>query len=186
MAEHLAEVLVEFTAPVERGGQLYWPRALTRRADDGLWEGWLEFRADGNGEVVRTARETEQPGRDEVMYWATGLSATYLEGALDRALRPAPSRLPAEERLYVDSAPRAVPRGGAGLGTRVVLDPFTTYAEGEQLLRKQLHALARDHLHNIIEAYQLAGDRGDGWARAASDDALVERIVGGVRERLKR
>ena len=181
----MAELLVEFTVPVERGGQLYWPRALTRPAGDGLWEGWLEFRSDANDEVVRTARETEQPTRDDAMYWATGLSATYLEGALDRALRPAPQRLPAEERVFVDSAPRPVPRGGAGLGTRVVLDPFTTYAEGEQLLRKQLHALARDHLQNIIEAYQLAGDHGDGWVRSATDDQLVDRIVAGVRTRLK-
>lgn len=181
----MAEVLVEFTVPVERDGRLYWPRALTRKADDGLWEGWLEFATEGSDATLRTARETEQPSRDEVMYWATGLSATYLEGALDRALRPGPAELPAEERVFVDSAPRPSLRASPGPGTRVILDPFTTYAEGEGLLRRQLHALSRDHLRNIVEAYQLDGT-GDGWTRTASDDELAERIVEGVRARVKR
>ena len=181
----MSEVLVEFTVPVNREGRLYWPKALTRRAEDGLWEGWVEF-ATEQGDAVRTSRETEQPSRDEVMYWATGLSATYLEGALDRALRPVPARLPAEVRKFSDSAPRPPLRTAMPLSQRVVLDPFATYAEGEHLLRMQLRALSRGHLQNIVEAYQLDAGRGSGWARSAPDESLVACIVDGVRERLRR
>ena len=66
-------------------------------ADDGLWEGWLEFVLAGDEETVRTARETEQAERDDLDYWAQGLSATYLEGALERALRPLSSSSRAKE-----------------------------------------------------------------------------------------
>jgi hypothetical protein len=181
----MAEVLVEFTVPIERDGKLYWPKALTRQAEDGLWEGWVEFAVSGDGEALSTSRETEQPSRDEVMYWATGLSATYLEGALDRALRPMPARAPIPERKFVDSAPRPPLRTSVPLSPRPVLDPFAVYAEGEQLLRRQLHALSHDHLQNIVEAYQLDADREAGWVRTAPDAALVDRIVEGVRERLE-
>lgn len=37
----------------------------------------------------RTRRETTQPSRDALRYWATGLEPTYLQGALERALRAA-------------------------------------------------------------------------------------------------
>jgi hypothetical protein len=51
---------------------------------DGLWHGWLEFSAD-SGRVLRTGQETEQSTRDALVYWATGLEPTYLEGAFQRA-----------------------------------------------------------------------------------------------------
>ena len=58
-----------------------------READSGLWEGWIEFIPLADGTPVRSPRETTQPNRVDTLYWATGLSPTYLEGALDRALR---------------------------------------------------------------------------------------------------
>jgi hypothetical protein len=102
----MAEVLVSFTQPTRSPtGDLYYGRAVGRLAPDGLWEGWIEFALAGSEEVVITRRETEQPNRDDLKYWAQGLSAAYLEGALDRALRPAPVRLPAEKRQFSDSSP---------------------------------------------------------------------------------
>jgi hypothetical protein len=81
------EVLVRFTeATRSASGDLYWPRAVGGKAEDGLWDGWIEFVLDGDEEVVRTERETTQPNRFDLMYWAEGLSAVYLEGALARAL----------------------------------------------------------------------------------------------------
>lgn len=181
----MAEVLVEYTVPVKRVGVLYWPKALTRLAPDGLWEGWLEFTRDADSEVIRTSRETAQPRRDEVLYWATGLSTTYLEGALERALRPEPMRPVPPTRTFVDSEPRPRLQKTVQTPTRVVLDPFQAYAEGEQLLRRQLRALSHGHLQHIVEAYQLDGDHPRDWARTAPDDALVAAIVAGVRDRLK-
>lgn len=88
----MAEVLVTFTTPTKaRNGDLYYGRALGRLGHNGLWEGWIEFELAGSDELVRTGGETEQPNRADLEYWAQGLSATYLEGALDRALNPTPA-----------------------------------------------------------------------------------------------
>ena len=52
---------------------------------DGRWEGWLRFiPPDGRG-ILSTGRETTQPNRQALIYWATGLEPVYLEGALERA-----------------------------------------------------------------------------------------------------
>jgi hypothetical protein len=53
---------------------------------DGTWEGWLEFHpADANQPILVTERETSQPNRAALEYWAGGLEPVYLEGALARA-----------------------------------------------------------------------------------------------------
>jgi hypothetical protein len=49
------------------------------------WIGWLEFVPERGGVPLRTQRETSQPTREAVAYWALGLEAVYLEGALQRA-----------------------------------------------------------------------------------------------------
>lgn len=54
---------------------------------DGLWETWLEFRGLGRDVTLHTRRESEQPNRRAVLYWASGLQASYLDGALLRATR---------------------------------------------------------------------------------------------------
>ena len=51
-----------------------------------IWEGWIEFVTE-LGQRVVTDRETTQPSREAVAYWATGLEPVYLEGALQRAAR---------------------------------------------------------------------------------------------------
>ncbi len=54
---------------------------------DGLWETWLEFSGVGRDVSLRTRRESEQPDRRAVLYWASGLQPSYLDGALLRATR---------------------------------------------------------------------------------------------------
>ena len=82
----MAEVLVKFTEPVRGSdGTLYSAQACGGIAEDGLWEGWIEF--EGGGNAVRTGRETEQPNMADLTYWAQGLSMVYLEGALARATK---------------------------------------------------------------------------------------------------
>jgi len=54
---------------------------------DGNWEGWLEFRPESGEFSLRTGRETTQPDRNALVYWASGLEPIYLEGALERAIR---------------------------------------------------------------------------------------------------
>lgn len=88
----MSEILVKFDEPIPgSGGALYFAQAMTRRRDDSLWEGCLEFMPVGGGDSVRSGRETTQPNRNAVMYWAQGLTRVYLMGALERALAPTPS-----------------------------------------------------------------------------------------------
>jgi hypothetical protein len=67
-------------------------RACARAMGRGGWEGWLEF-VPADGPIVVTQRETTQSKLADVAYWAEGLEAIYLEGALHRALEtPAPAQ----------------------------------------------------------------------------------------------
>lgn len=52
----------------------------------GSWYGWLVFEPVNGGPTLRTDRETTQPERDDLEYWASGLEPIYLEGALGRAV----------------------------------------------------------------------------------------------------
>ena len=85
----MAEVLVSFDQPVRDELGEYHARAVGRLADDGMWEGWVEFTPiDGTTEVLVTGVESTQPERAHLEYWATGLTPVFLEGALARARRP--------------------------------------------------------------------------------------------------
>ena len=61
-------------------------RICGEKRTDGIWEGWIEFHpTDSNHPVLRTERETSQPNRTALEYWADGLEPVYLEGAFARA-----------------------------------------------------------------------------------------------------
>ena len=178
----MAEVLVEFDAAF-RGpdGRRYAPRACTRVTEDGRWEGWLEFSDLDTGDVIRSGRETTQPSRADTMYWATGLTRVYLEGALARALVPGRRA----ESAHVDIEPafdRPAPPFAPieVVGPRAVLDPFEVYAQGERVLRQELSALDLDHLHAIVRAYALGGGVA-GYSPVPA--VVVEYIVAEIRSR---
>lgn len=81
-----SELVQEYAGQLEgQGGSLYAARAFGERREDGNWEGWIEFQPAGGGQTLRTGRETTQPDRDALAYWASGLEPVYLEGALGRA-----------------------------------------------------------------------------------------------------
>jgi hypothetical protein len=88
-----AEVFLEYHALLSvDDGPVYRARACGGEARDGTnrWHGWIEFLPQGvpQGEgslVLHTARETTQPDRTCTVYWSTGLTQVYLEGALERA-----------------------------------------------------------------------------------------------------
>ena len=153
----MAEVLLEYPDVVtSESGINYRARACGTEAG-GTWQGWIEFVPVGDGEVIRSSRETTQPNRQDTLYWATGLTPVYLEGALRRALRPVARRVaPHPEPPYFDEP--AEPFSEMSNGTEAVLDPFSVYLKGEALLRRQLSALAGWHLVNIIRKYELSTD----------------------------
>lgn len=66
------------------GGEEYTAHAYGEERADGNWEGWLEFHS-ATGAVRRTNRETTQPNRAALAYWASGLEPIYLDGAFARA-----------------------------------------------------------------------------------------------------
>src|SRR5688572_19026716 len=158
--KQMAEVLVEFDAAFRGAdGARYAPRACARMADDGRWEGWIEFSDLETGAVVRSGRETTQPSRADSMYWATGLTRVYLEGSLARALagerRLEPPNIDVEPTFDGPAPDFRVPERVSPV--RAVLDPFEVFAQGERVLRQELSALDVDHLRAIVLAHGLDG-----------------------------
>lgn len=97
----MAETFAQFDAPVlDTRGVSYTTKVCGRERDDGLWEGWIEFENTLTGQTLRTFRETTQPNSQDMTYWASGLTAVYLEGALDRARAGAPVQVDASERAF--------------------------------------------------------------------------------------
>jgi hypothetical protein len=80
-------ILVKFDEPIpDDDGTSYFAQAAGRKRDDGLWEGWLEFtQLSEDAPSFTSGRETTQPNRADLEYWAQGLSQVYLQGALARA-----------------------------------------------------------------------------------------------------
>ncbi|HWW74673.1 MAG TPA: hypothetical protein VNZ44_04705 [Pyrinomonadaceae bacterium] len=83
----MAELIQTYTEVVrDARGVEFVASAHGGERDDGTWEGWIEFRSiAGEGDVRRTGRETTQPNRDALRYWASGLEHVFLEGAFARA-----------------------------------------------------------------------------------------------------
>jgi hypothetical protein len=176
----VAEVLVEYPdAVTSDSGKNYTARACGAPNGGGTWQGWIEFVPIGDGDPVRSARETTQPNRQDTLYWATGLTPVYLEGALRRALRPTvrPIATPPVPPLFDGPAEPFVIDGN---GVEAVLDPFSVYQKGEALLRRQLSALAGWHLVNIIRKYELSSEDPSRLSTREPSE-LVERIIAAVR-----
>jgi hypothetical protein len=179
----MAEMISEFAVVlVGENGTRYQAHACGAEMADRTWQGWLEFvPLDNSGPTIRSGRETTQPNWKTLQYWATGLTPVFLEGALQRALKPAVIR---------PAAPHAAPRfdGPRSNGRRdehaipdadAVLDPFSVYDKGEALLRNELTALAPWHLVNIIEAYELSDETPAALNRLPAA-SLIETIVSAV------
>jgi hypothetical protein len=176
----MGETLLQFQLPVAApDGTTYEARACGAPMRGGMWQGWIEFVPVAGGDPIRSPRETTQPNRIDTEYWATGLSAVYLEGALRRALATpmAAAAVPSEPSIFLGPAARP-PIVEAGVGR--VLDPFPVYERGEQLLRQCLGGLSVWHLVDIIKVHELAPD-GSPMLNGLSGADLIEIIVSGVR-----
>ena len=179
----MAEVLIQFeTAVVADEGAKYYAQACGAPMSDGLWEGWIEFVPLEGGTPLRSPRETTQPNRRDAVYWASGLTPVYLAGALDRAVDALVPRAtsPRPSPLWnspADGQDRSEPTARSG---RAILDPYAAYEKGEMLLRKELHAISKMHLVNVIRAYELS-DESDSELSRQSSEALVDTIVSAVR-----
>lgn len=179
----MAEVLLEYEPAVtDTAGTPYLARACGREVDGGRWEGWIEFLPEDGSPVLRSQRETTQPNRTDIDYWAGGLTPVYLEGSLRRTLEPRqpvyeppPGRPAYEGPAPANGNPRMA-------GAKSILDPYAVRRTGgEELLRKELGALRAWHLRNIARAYRLADERRQDL-EAMDDAALRELIVAETRQ----
>jgi hypothetical protein len=173
----VAEVIHVFSVPILLNGRLY--RAQVCGREEGhVWFGWIEFVSEDGLDARRTRRETTQPDREALVYWATGLSVTYLEGALARALEPPVGRRvpPLAEPAFNRPAPPL--QGEPVLVEHAVLDPFSVASKGKGLLRSELQALRGWHLRNIIRVYELAHPGLE--LESLREDQLVDIILKAV------
>jgi hypothetical protein len=151
-----------------------------------MWEGWLEFVPiqTGNPEVLVSPVESRQPEREHLVYWASGLSDIYAQGALARA------RLPLTVRTRIvdvaaseEPAPRIVSAPTEPVSPEPILDPFEAGARSLDVLRQELGALGRARLLNIIAAFSLNPANSDvSWM---TDAQLITFIVTAVDAQMK-
>jgi len=181
----MAETLVEFQGPVTGSdGSIYFARAVGAEVPGAgaNWHGWIEFTPADGGEPLCSPRETTQPNRTDVEYWATGLTNVYLQGALDRALPRLPKSPPPPLSPPAFDAPGrpsiAVP---VEENVTSVMDPFSVYQKGEAMLRRQLGALSAWHLVNIILDYKLSDESRAVLSRTPAS-RLIDTIVNGVQD----
>ena len=183
----MSELLVKFDEPISSpDGRKFFAHAAGKETDAGLWEGWLEFvPVDDTSEAFCSARETTQPNRKNLDYWAQGLTVVYLQGALARATTPkSPPRPETEWQGEAPrfSAPRHAPRppSSNAFKPRPILDPYAVYAQGEHILRSELGALSPEQVETIAMAYGFTPPRQPGDGNANGRD-LVDTVVNGVR-----
>ncbi len=190
----MGEVLVKFDEPIAGPrGKAYFAQAVGKEVEDGLWEGWIEFQTVApEFDALASGRETTQPNRANLEYWAQGLTEVYLEGALDRAISlaeppletpisyPEPSLFTAPASRIETAAPASILRG-----SRAILDPFQVYAQGEEILRSELNALSREHVVAIATTYRIGDATPSGLKSSATAD-LIEAIIAEARDRQER
>jgi hypothetical protein len=140
------EMLVQFQRTIAGpDGTEYIARACGGPADDGTgrWQGRIEFVPTDGGAPIRTGRETTQPSRASIEYWATGLSALYLTGALQRtgdsapaSARPAPARRREPRPRTIAPTGEPGPRSSPAPPRRSDRAPEVTQEDFEQAWRE--------------------------------------------------
>jgi hypothetical protein len=85
----MATLLQEFETPIQgKDGQTYSAYLYGRSRPADTWQGFIVFVRQSDGRRFETDVETTQPDAQAILYWATGLTSAYFDGALERAQRP--------------------------------------------------------------------------------------------------
>lgn len=119
----MSELIHEFSRTVsDASGARFTVRVRGDQDANGHWQGRLEFVPVDGGAFRRTPRETTQSQRGHLVYWASGLSASYLEQALSRA-EPPPDGTGAPPAAPNPQGPARIRDPGAGApATRIVIE----------------------------------------------------------------
>ena len=166
------------TGRFEADGLVYKVRVCGRQSGNGRWEGWIEFDLEDGSPVLRTGREATQSTLDDLAYWASSLTPTYIAGALTRATDGSVSETidAVEEPAYDGPAAAASPAPADAL------NPVTIYSRwGANELRGQLGALNARELRAIARAYHLTPL--DLNLDPLVEEELIALIMAGVRRR---
>jgi hypothetical protein len=93
------ERLLQFERPIaDATGASYNVSVYGRSRPSDTWQGWLVFERTTDGKRFSTDVETTQPNAEAIVYWATGLTDTYFDGALQRAQKQAEGDTPLLDR----------------------------------------------------------------------------------------
>src|SRR5687768_3333370 len=127
----MTEVIAEYENSVDASDGSVWAARACGRPHDGKWEAWIEFIPLTAGHSpVRTPPETTQADGDETRRWADGISTTYLEGALERALeRPFVVVTETAPPLFDTPAPTVGTATFGSAATHAILDPYAVFAQ---------------------------------------------------------
>lgn len=139
----MSGVLVDYENTIaDADGSRWAARACGRMGVGNLWEGWIEFvPLDLERKPIRSPRESTQPSREDLLYWATGLTPVYLRGALTRALeRPVARPRPRRVKPHFDGPAPSVAVPAPSPRVHPILDPFDVYTQGENILIGQRNA----------------------------------------------
>ena len=151
-------LLQQFEAPVrDKNGDTYVVSLFGRSREGDAWQGWLTFDRQRDGRRFTTPVETTQSNAEAVLYWATGLTDAYFEGALARAMSPSP--MP-QTTAATDGPPlvaRAVDHATRAERLthieRDVLDVFATRRENRVLTQTLFDTLPHAHA-DIVRALE--------------------------------
>lgn len=82
----MERLLQQFEKPIaDASGVLYTVYLYGRSRPGDTWQGWLSFERVSDGRRFVTDVETTQSNAEGILYWATGLTDAYFDGALERA-----------------------------------------------------------------------------------------------------
>jgi hypothetical protein len=169
-------LLQQFETPIAIDGTTYVAFLYGRNRADGMWEGRITFERAPDGARFTTPVETTQSNAEAVLYWATGLTDAYFEGALRRAMdssaAPSSEGLPAPAPLVTPGASAATRAARREDIERAVLDIFTTRNTKQVLTRDVFDALphanadvvrALEHLEKGEQLIVRKTEEGNDW-----------------------
>jgi hypothetical protein len=180
---------------IQVDGRVFRPRLYGDPQTDGSWAGWVIFFPVPAGVAIAPPTpETIQRTLAALQAWSTGLTAVYLEGALERALRlteqsPIVAHLVDAEYQALDDAARLESAAHLERAAAEVdeVDAKVARAEAEQLRQERLDTEGAlpvlDEQAAKAEANLHEEDTGE--ARAAASEAKHRRRSAQARKRSK-
>lgn len=151
----MERLLQEFERPItDTAGMLYRVFLYGRSRPGDTWQGWLVFERTTDGRRFATDVETTQSNAEAILYWATGLTDAYFDGALARAQNPRPhdASAIAVPPPVVSSDTETHRRRLAAL-ERDVLDCFARYRTRRLLTQSLLAELPHAHA-DVVRALE--------------------------------